>query len=226
VIPLDNKSYDAVFSNLKGVWNGRENVKLETPGRAFVAGEQQRTSFLVMLWPGEIKSPDQLQSLADSYTSNTTATKLASGVKAKRVYRIQLAGKYGADATIVSSEQRYDPVPLVVHGVNARWTCGVEIDGSFRMAPSGISPMHTVIDLPQRPCRVVAGNILTADNNDLVIDLGAHGKKEIYFYAHNPTTKTLTTTVRSNSIFKTIPKISLQISLAPGEGRWFLANQK
>jgi len=223
VIPLGKTHLDAAFTNLEGVWNGREHVELELPGRAFAAGETQRSAYLVMLWPGSITSPDQLLPLAARYTDSAAVTDLSPDATAQSGYRVRLAGRHGAAATLTMTVPRRDPLPLSVDGVNARWTCGLEVDGTMRLAPSGKDPMHTVVDAPGQVCRVAVGNLLTADHPGLVVDWGARGPAGLHFYAHNPLSETITTTVRSNPVFDSLPEVATDVSLVPGEGRWFLA---
>lgn len=221
IIPLDCTPNKTVFGNLQNVWNGREYVEFEAPGRAFAAGEVLRSSFLVMLWPGSITSPEQLLSLASRYTDNIDITSIENETVAEADYRIRLNGKYGSAGTFVISDPRRDPIPLEVQGVNPGWSCGVELDGILQLAPSGNTPMRTVIDPPIGSFRIAGGNMLTADNPSLIIDWGGCVSNDLYFYAHNPLDTKLTTTVRTNPVFHSLPGIDLRISLAPGQGQWF-----
>jgi len=223
VIPLDATAYQAEFSNLKGVWNGREHVELTTPGRAFAAGETHRTAFLVLLWPGSITSPEQLRALVTRYTANATVTGLTPGTTVQTGYRIRMVGRHGAAATVATSVQRRDALPLTLDGVNPHWTCAVERDGVLRVAPSGGSLLHTVVEALDQPFRVAAGNLLTADDPDLVIEWGSRAPGVVYFYAHNPRATSLATTVRTNPIFSSLVDAAVSVSLAPGQGRWYRA---
>ena len=93
-----------------------------------------------------------------------------------------------------SAEIPYD-VPLQIRGVNEHWVAGSWREGG-EVAYTGVfeGTAWPRLDVSKRG-KFYAGNLLTADNNDLVLEIVKWTKDAIKIEAHNPTAKPIEATI-------------------------------
>jgi hypothetical protein len=219
IIPLDNTQYVLDIDNLYQVWNGRERFQLRLPDREYKKGEKIKTRIVVMLYSGKVSAASDLDEIAADFKAPAEIA-VEKGKLESNVYETAIrAANYAASGSLKMLRKHKMPLPFKLAGVNPNWTCAVEQGGEFKLAEPRGGILRTVFE--PRDGSFALGNPLVADQAELRLEWGGRHAGGLRFFAHNPTGRTMTATVRSNPAFRHIPEGFAEIKLEAGKSGWF-----
>ncbi|MHB9132374.1 MAG: hypothetical protein ACYDBB_14985 [Armatimonadota bacterium] len=124
--------------------------------------------------------------------------------------RFGVAGEIGKTAELLAD------VPLQIRGLNPRWVAGLWRDGS-EIAYTGVFEQTAWPRLDvSKPGKFYAGNLLTADNPDLVLEVVRWTKDQIKIEVHNPTDKVIEATVSTPAEITNYQPLRRKVTVPPG----------
>lgn len=150
------------------------------------------------------------------------ALTLTRGTLSSAVYVAPLeAAEFGIAGSIAAQPVTAD-LPLLLTGLNPRWVAGVWRSD----APSDFTDQFgfvegqglTTLDVT-REARFYAGNLVTADNADLYMDLEEWTPERIVVRVNNPTDQAITATVRTPAEITGLKALNQQVTVPPGTTR-------
>jgi hypothetical protein len=115
---------------------------------------------------------------------------------------------------------RHDPLPVVVTGVNPRWTCAVWYANRLHLVEASTDRLHAVLEPNQPLGRYFLGNLLESDQPDVFLEWGGRCVDGVRLHAHNPTAGPLTCRIRTHPQADFVPALNASWTLAPGESVW------
>ncbi len=226
IFPLsENCELRAVFENLPKVWNCRERISLFAKVPTIKKGESVRFKYLVVLHSGAIDSESQLIKLRELYTDfSDVVEKVNSGKLGDASYPLSFAsGNTGGISAVFDTSDKFDPVPLIVEGVNPNCSSGITEAGNpvKILEPAGTT-LRTVIPPGRNGTRMFVGSLFECSSHELIIEWGGLHSGGVRFHAHNPSDKPIKSSISVNSM-SGLPKFKSELSFAPGESTWIWA---
>ena len=145
--------------------------------------------------------------------------KLTRGTLGSGIYAVPVvAAENGAAGTIKATSVAADPL-LLIRGLNPRWVAGVwrsdaptSFTDQFGFA-DGIGV--TTLDVT-RDAKFYAGNLVTADNSDLWMDIESWTPDKIVVAINNPTDKPITATVQTPAEITGLKALRQQVTVPAG----------
>jgi len=186
------------------------------------AGDTLKRRFLFVLTAGGQGDRDLFAQIHDLYGfDGRPAYEVAvqHGALLDAVYAPRLRAESGAARCTISKAELPNPLGLRVEGLAENWDAGVwdleEKALTKRLAVSGGVGWLT-LDV-SRSRDVFIGNLLVADNPDVIINVLELTRSRGRALVHNPTAGRIVTEVRSHSALPArAPKLRRQVELPPG----------
>jgi len=220
IFPLDGANYDADFSVMEGVWNGRERVTLNLPPRDLAKGEVIRSRFLVMLTQEPVDGPEALFRLKEEYTRRGELVKsVTAGKLLAADYVLDFEAADGAAVWEPAPWTGRDLIPFRVHGLNPNWSALVVQGDKMEAAEIDDGVLYGLAGSPEVET-VTAGHPVLADHADAIVEWGDVFRGTIRLRVHNPTEQAMDLKLKTNPAFKNLPQQQGAIRLLPGESRF------
>ena len=223
IFPLgkSGSEFNLKFDNLKGVWNGREHVELYSPVRELKKGTHIKTKILVILHSGKVTSETDLVELRKSYVDiENYISKITKGTVSSPGYVLNIQAKNGSSAGVIDLSEKLDPLPVVIQGVNPNWSCARIQDNNITILNSENDSLKTIIDSKKKNQQFFIGNILQADNRNIILEFAQVHAGGVRLHIHNPKSESKTFRIFTNPDVPQIPQVDCQVTLAPGESIW------
>ncbi|HEY3397835.1 MAG TPA: hypothetical protein VGM19_09290 [Armatimonadota bacterium] len=132
-------------------------------------------------------------------------------------YVLELQAQNGGFGGVVTRAQLPTRLPIRVHGINPRWTCGIVEHTEKWWLPLGTLDDAAYAALDTRVDRDVwIGNVVTCDQPQLMLTLIPDGEGGYSIEAHNPTDQPLTANVRTVEEWTLSPPLSRQVTVPAG----------
>ena len=124
--------------------------------------------------------------------------------------------RYGVAGAVTKTAELRCDVPLQLHGLNAHWAAGSWREGG-EVAFTGVFEQTAWPRLDvAKPGNFYAGNLLIADNPDLVLEVVRWTKDMIKVEVHNPTDKTIEATVTTPAEIANYKSLQQKVTVPPG----------
>lgn len=223
IFPLSGKcELRAVFDNLVKVWNCRERVSLNAKVPEIKKGETVKFKYLVVLHSGMIDSESQLKKLRELYTDfSAVVKKVNTGKVLDTSYPLRFsADKTAGISAVFDTTGKFDPVPLLLEGVNPNSSSGIVEEGNpLKILESAGTNLRTVVPPGKAGTQLFVGSLFQCSSPELIIEWGGIHSGGIRFHAHNPSNKAVNANIATN-IISGLPKFKSELSFAPGESAW------
>ena len=137
------------------------------------------------------------------------------------VYWLRLRGDRGAACVNLSKAAMPGALPIVVDGLNERWSAVVADRGGQFVRSIGVFERsgYAAVDLRKSALDLFLGHPVQCDNPELFIQLLSWAPASPSAEVHNPTDKPVTTQVWTCSDCKFLPAARRQITLDPGKSQ-------
>jgi len=208
------------------------------PGRSFKKGEAVRWKYLAVTSGFDdfsgIDTPERIIDLMGLDGSPGYRVQAVSGSVADSQYILTLKASEdgeGFRGTIKPSDEvRRDglpaALPLVVQGLNDRWTAVLWDEAKKSMRPLPVAEGKAYAHYPdlREDLSIFIGHPFVCDDPEIVLTVVQTGPSSLYVYVHNPTDATRKVTVRRAADFDAMPDLkraeaSWTWRLAPGDER-------
>jgi hypothetical protein len=226
VFPLDNNTYQTWLDNVAKAWNVRERFRIGMEGRDIKKGEIIQTRFLVMLYPRAINRPEDLNTLRNLYVERSgMVSNVTTGAVQSTDYVIRLKADNGTAVFDAAVPSGTDPLPLLLDGMNPRWSCGLWQNGRMQTFSSLEQKMYALIK-PGFSGKVAAGHPLTSSNPELVIEWEGIWQGGVRARLHNPLPREMEFEIRTSPFMPDMPDYQAKIKLSPGESIWLWGSKQ
>jgi hypothetical protein len=142
---------------------------------------------------------------------------LSRGTLERIAYLAEMtAAKSGVTGSVTKTAELLADVPLQIRGLNPHWIAGLWRDGgeiAYTGVFEGTAWPHLDVS---KPGKFYAGNLLTADNPDLVLEIVCWTKDRIKVEVHNPTDKAITATITTPAEITNYKALQQKVTVPAG----------
>ncbi|MFA5204625.1 MAG: hypothetical protein WC708_09520 [Lentisphaeria bacterium] len=223
VLPLDGTAYGLGLA-VAGDSKHREFVELRHPVRALPAGGKLSCRYLVVLHQGEVRDGGALDGLRAAYVAPAPGLRLDTGRLLSAGWPPVAAADPAQRAVTgsVATANRHDPLPLVVRGVNDRWSCGRWWDGRLTVMEAQDSRLDATLEPGLAAGPFFAGNLLLADQEQVRLEWGGQAADGgIWLHAHNPGKLAVDCRIRTNPLCPGLPAADVRCAIPAGASAWY-----
>jgi len=219
VTPLDDHVYDAIFERLnKG--NAREAVTLSSAPGFIARGTVITNRFLVALHQDLVTNATDMVRLRERFTHpEQHVVSLIRGRLAGPGYPLHVQAEDDAVVMTVRTEDRHDPLPLVVSGLRDHHTALVVVGDTQRAAEVVEGVLRITLPPGLDETTVVVGHPLVADHKNVFVTWGDRVGDDLRFHVHHSAPTPVTFRMVSNPAFPVAP-LDAVWKLDPGESVW------
>ena len=122
----------------------------------------------------------------------------------------------GVAGEVARTAELLTDVPLQIRGLNPRWAAGIWREGG-EVLYTGIFEKTAWPRLDvSKPGKFYAGNLLTADNPDLVLEVVRWTKDRVQIEVHNPTDRPIEATVATPEEITSCKPLKRKLTVPPG----------
>ncbi len=142
---------------------------------------------------------------------------LSRGKLEKIAYLAEMTPEhFGVAGTVTKTAELLADIPLQLRGLNPHWIAGLWREGG-QIAYTGVFEQTAWPHLDvSKPGKFYAGNLLIADNPDLVLEIVLWNQQRISFEAHNPTDRAITATISTPAEITNYKPLHRTVTVPPG----------
>ena len=220
VLPLDTTPYDLNL-NVLPAGTGREQVQLLTHPARLARGQVVASRILVLLHQGLVASGTALETIRAALVDCAGCVRsVRQGRLVEAVYAVTVqAEKHGMAATL-DTARRTEPLPVVLHGVNPAWPCGLVSSREFRLLEAADSVLRFTVPQGQEATSSYAGNVVLSDQEGLRIEWVGVEDGQVVLHLHNPAAHLMKARIWTPSMPGQVPRLDASCEVLPGASVW------